>query len=178
MLLIALSCCSSSKYSKPVSLYSSSSPHLVISEKSSGEQTYSEIKSLNPSSNLVGYATAIRSCGYPEKSSLRGTTRQIFVGLEKLRIIKQEPIEIAPHRLWAVEAEALSEGFPISVASYTLKQDKCFIDFILWVPNHSVSNSSSASIEQEQQHEEFEQLRASFQSLVADTLPELTKQSS
>ena len=115
---------------------------------------------------MVGYATALRSCGYPEKSSLRGTTRQIFVGLENLRILKQEPVEFSPHRLWAVDATAQSEGIPIHVAAYTLKQNDCFVDFVLWTPL-SVEKETLSSEKTEQ---EFAELRANFQTLVQEVL--------
>ena len=127
-LLLVVVGCSSSRSSTPFR------PPLVSSDQYSVESTDSTDVVRFKGSNVetAAYVTALESCGYPEKASLRGNVRQIFVGLEKLKIRKQEFVEIPPHRLYMVDADVESEGVPIQVTTYSFKEDDCVFDYVLW----------------------------------------------
>jgi len=173
-LAILLSClsivgCSSSKTSVPLPFSTETSEKWLTTPSASKGSHVIELKARDSLSKLRGYATAFKTCGYSEKTSLRGASRQFFVGLEKLEIQSQGPIEIAPQQLWKVEAQALNEGFPIWLSSYTMKKDNCFIDFALWVPK-PIDNGNAADLNSPEIESELREIRQHFFSLLGQMI--------
>lgn len=158
--------CSSSRSSSPIALLARSSPGSYRVESQHGSDA---LLFHADESELSGYVTALKSCGYREKASLRGTVRQIFVGLEKLKIKKQEYVEIAGRRLYVVDADAESEGLPIRLTTYSYKAEGCFIDYVLWVapPKQILNESPEASAAYDTQ---LERLRTHFGSYVGEAM--------
>ena len=162
--------CSSSRKSKLLDLPThSSSNSYSISLNPQAEKTLT-IKSAD--SSLSGYVTGLKSCGYPEKTSLRGNSRQIFVGLEKLKIHNQEYVDIAPHRFLSMQAEAESDGLPIDITTYSYKDQDCFFDFVLWVtiPKSDVLEDQAIKTSYEAQ---LGELRSNFKLYIGESLPTL-----
>lgn len=165
-----LSCLTSCSGGKKVSLIPLKEQQLssvAVTYPSSGAKSFMEIRPASGSTSNRGFVTALRSCGHNEKDSLRGTTRQIFVGLEQVRITHQEAADFPPRTLWHVEADAESEGLPIQVSTYTLKEDRCFVDFVLWVVAPQGKNISSET------EQELADMRTQFHDLVGETLSQL-----
>ncbi len=156
--------CSSSKKSMPIELVSRSSA-AYHAEAQNGDN--SSLRFSSDDSNLTGHVTALRSCGYREKASLRGSARQIFVGLEKLKIRKQEYVELSGRRLYMVDADAQSEGLPIQLTTYSYKDDDCFVDYVLWVapPKEALDVNGVVSAEFAAQ---LDRLRMSFGQYVGE----------
>ena len=159
--------CSASKKSVPLSFTSQSSEKWLTSPSGAEDSHVIELKARTSSNKLHGYATAFKTCGFSAKTSLRGASRQFFVGLEKLQIQSQGPAEVPPYQLWKVEADAFNEGFPIWISSYTMKKDQCFIDFAFWVPKPA-QNSVSADVDKE-----LSELREYFFSLLGQIVTDI-----
>jgi len=159
--------CSASKTSSPLNFSTETSDKWTNSRSGKESDHVVELKSRDSSSKLRGFATAFKTCGYTEATSLRGASRQFFVGLEKIQINSQGPIEISPYQLWKVEADALNEGFPISLATYTLKKDRCFFDFALWIPK------PSEHLDLPEINKEIDELRGLFCTLVSNMIPHI-----
>lgn len=164
-LTLAVVACSSSRSSEPFS------PPLVSAEQYTVEATDSNdvVRLKGSTLATAGYITALESCGYPKKTSLRGNVRQIFVGLEKLKIQKQEFIEIPPQRVYMVEAEVESEGVPIQVTTYSYKEDDCIVDYILWAtPSQKVIDHDNEAVKAF--NADVSQLRSYFRLFIDEAL--------
>jgi hypothetical protein len=159
--------CSASKTSVPLPFTYQASEKWLASPSGSEDSHVIELKARDSSNKLHGYATAFKTCGYSAKTSLRGASRQFFIGLEKLQIQSQGPAEVPPYQLWKVEADALNEGFPIWLTSYTMRKDECFIDFALWVPKPA-ENGATANFDKE-----LNELREHFFSLLGQMITDI-----
>lgn len=78
------------------------------------------------------YATALKECGVPDQHSIASLSRQLFVGLEGIKINARERIILDGAPGFHMSAEAKLEGSPVGLISYSVKLGKCVVDIVFW----------------------------------------------
>lgn len=76
------------------------------------------------------YLTAIKDCSLSKKVSYLTTTRQLFVGFDKLRMIKQIKTE---EDMLLSTATAFLDGANLNLVVFSHKTNKCITDFVFWM---------------------------------------------
>lgn len=78
------------------------------------------------------YATALEQCGPSVRHSVASLSRQLLVGMEKVRISSRKPVELSSSAGVAISASAIFEGEPISLRSFSFKVNQCLVDVVFW----------------------------------------------
>lgn len=78
------------------------------------------------------YATALEQCGPSVKHSIASLSRQLLVGLEKVRITSRKEVEIQSCPGFELTASALLEGSSVSIRSFSVKVSQCVVDVVFW----------------------------------------------
>lgn len=82
--------------------------------------------------NTGYYFTSIQDCRQSHSSSAEVTTRQLLVGLSDIRIAKQRHVEINAQPVLFSELEARLDSQPLRIACYSIKDQSCVTDMVLW----------------------------------------------
>jgi len=104
------------------------SPHFAFARINEDPPVYRQSRGETPPLFL----TAIRDCSLSKHSSAIAAARQLLVGLEKIRIIKKSTILLAGKQIIRTAVLAKLDGKPLELLTYTLKQDACVQDYVLW----------------------------------------------
>lgn len=85
------------------------------------------------SNSSYAYFTAIEECNekLPLQTAL-ARSRQLFVGLEGLKIKTQSAFELEGKRVSVVAASADVEGSPFDVVTYSVRKGDCYFDVVFW----------------------------------------------
>jgi hypothetical protein len=82
--------------------------------------------------HTVVFGTALKTCGYPADTSLKGTGRQIYVAFEGLSINRNDDLTINGLPVVRSEAEANVDGQTVPLMIYTSQKNGCFLDVAFW----------------------------------------------
>jgi len=100
------------------------------------------------------FFTLVRDCEIPEKFSRQATTRQLFVGLQKLDVIAQDPIEIGNSKLLRSLISGLLDVEPVLAVTFSQREDRCVTDLVAWrfIESVEATEPEITSFDQETKH--------------------------
>lgn len=85
------------------------------------------------------FATVVRDCTIPEKFTVQATTRQLFVGLTELSVLKQSGIDLDGSRALLSIVKAQLDATEVSLVTVTRREaasggEACISDLVVWRP--------------------------------------------
>ena len=98
-----------------------------------------ELNSLQGSEIFI---TAIEDCSRSSKGKIASIARQLFVGLDELKIKSQQEINLGQKSFVKSLANSRVDSKEILVASYTSQHGDCVRDYVLWAPKGSKETGS------------------------------------
>lgn len=132
ILVLAVGCSSSEK---AVSLAMPASDSIELMSPKITKQENSEVYDIDLGDGAEPrhlFGTALRECGVKKRDSLAALTRQLFVGLEKIRISLREAVKVDGKDGFRILADADVDDSNIGIASYSFKVKDCVIDVVFW----------------------------------------------
>ncbi len=99
--------------------------------------------------NGGAFFTLIEECDEKDSTlSALARARQLFIGLESLKISSKSGFDLKGKHVSAVAADAEVEGSSLRVNSYSLRDGLCFYDLVFWKvePKSDIASDNSAPL--------------------------------
>lgn len=94
------------------------------------------------------FLAPLKECGIVrDNQALPSVIRQLFVGLAKLHIHKQEKIELASRTVHTWSASAQMEESPLELSSYSVRKSDCIVDYVFWSSGKHAESFKSANFD-------------------------------
>ena len=78
------------------------------------------------------FLTIVDECPVATHVSPEATTRQLLVGLEKIRVERQRELTLDGHRSLESILSAELDGVPLSLSTLSVRNPPCVVDYIVW----------------------------------------------
>lgn len=78
------------------------------------------------------FVTTLKDCSIPEKFTFQTTTRQLFVGLLDLKVMRQESVQFGSTRALQTVVSGTLDAEPVLMSAFTFRRDNCVTDIVLW----------------------------------------------
>ena len=108
------------------------------------------------------YVTAIQECDLRKKIPSAALWRQLFVGMQEIKVERQEEVSLGQTPALLSIIIASLDGVPVKLACYTVTQRNCVTDYIMW---------SQTPVNQTTFEEAFSEQLGFFEDYVKTLLP-------
>ena len=78
------------------------------------------------------FVFTIKDCSLPEPLTLSATTRKLIVGMLETTILEQQPTVLSTQPALRSLISGILDATPIVLSVYTVRQNSCIKDFIVW----------------------------------------------
>lgn len=89
------------------------------------------------------YLALVEECGISEKVSSKGTTRELLIGFDNIKIESHQEHTLAGHQVLESRASAQVDQLPVNLITFALRHDECVRDYVFWSPAEQPSESSA-----------------------------------
>lgn len=90
--------------------------------------------------------TAIKDCENKKSRSALVSTRQLLVGMKDIKIVSQNEISLNDTHALRTHVRARLENHALDLLTYTVPDQSCLFDFVLWRSSVDQDSGANASL--------------------------------